>query len=148
MSKIPVVVPDASVLLKWVLASNDEQDTHLALTLREAWLSGHCAIVLPSLWFFEVGNIVGMKQPGNALQLMQKLTGYGFEEEPAHAIHELAFQLMRKFKVTFYDAAYHTVALNHGGAYVTSDDRYARKAARAGHVVLLANWRNSSPTSA
>lgn len=135
-----VVAPDASVLLKWVLESTDEENRDRALNLREAWLSGQCEIVLPSLWFFEVGNIVGMKHPSGAAGLMQKLTRYGFEEEPYHYIHEKAFELMKKYKVTFYDAAYHAVAINHGGVFVTADDLYVRKTARAGHIQLLADW--------
>ena len=107
----PVVVPDASVLLKWVLESKDEEDRDHALELRERWLSGECTVVVPSLWLFEVGNIVGAKQPDLASELMQILIDYRFEEEPATAVLE-ALELMRRFKVTFYDASYHAVALH------------------------------------
>jgi len=65
--------------------------------------------VLPSLWFFEVGNIVGLKQPSSASLLMETLTSFHFDEESAHAIYERAFELMKRFKVTFYDASYHAV---------------------------------------
>jgi len=47
MTAVPVVVPDASVLLKWVLESTDEEDRDAALEMREAWLSGTCTILLP-----------------------------------------------------------------------------------------------------
>src|SRR5262245_60756602 len=63
MSSIQVLVPDASVLLKWVIESEDEEDRDRALEIRQIWLAGKCDIVLPALWFFEVGNILGMKQP-------------------------------------------------------------------------------------
>jgi predicted nucleic acid-binding protein len=143
-----VVVPDASVLLKWVLESTDEENRDRALELREAWISGSCEIVVPSLWFFEVGNIVGMKQPSSAVQLMRKLTSYHFEEEPDHAIVERAFDLMKRFKVTFYDAAYHAVAINHSGTFLSADDVYVRKTASAGHIRLLADWslQGGAPT--
>ena len=140
MKPASVVVPDASVLLKWVLESPDEPDRDRALNLRAAWLSGSCEIVVPSLWFFEVGNIVGMKQPSGAAQLMQKLTSYHFEEEPDHAIYEKAFELMKRFKVTFYDAAYHAVAINHAGTFLSADEVYVRKTARAGHIQVLKDW--------
>ena len=58
-----IVVPDASVLLKWVLRSDDEEDRNRALDLKAAWLAGACEIVVPTLWAFEVGNVLGMKQP-------------------------------------------------------------------------------------
>lgn len=139
----PTVVPDTSVLLKWVIESEDEEDRDRALELRETWLSGRCMIVLPSLWFFEVGNILGMKQPALAPQLMQILIDYRFEEEAPGAIHEKAFELMKKFKVTFYDAAYHAVAINRSGTMLTADDAYFRKTLRAGHVEVLANFSST-----
>jgi len=135
-----VVVPDASVLLKWVLASQDEEDRDRALELRERWLSGDCTIVLPSLWLFEVGNIVGAKQPDLADELMQILIDYRFEEEPASQFYFKALELMRTFKVTFYDASYHAVALSRGGVLVTADSHYCRKTSSVGHSVRLADW--------
>ncbi len=140
MNALPVLVPDASVLLKWVLESEDEEDRELALQLREAWLSHRCEIVLPSLWFFEVGNILGMKQPKLASSLMRILIGYSFEEERYDAILNKSLELMKTFKVTFYDAAYHAVAVARSGMMITADDTYHRKASRAGHVALLADW--------
>src|SRR5215831_15218332 len=136
----PTLVPDASVLLKWVMDSEDEEDRDRALEIREAWLSGRCEIALPSLWFFEVGNILGMKQPKLAASLMQLLIDYGFEEETPEAIGAKAFELMRSFKVTFYDAAYHAVAIKRTGTMITADDQYLQKASRAGHVSRLRDW--------
>ncbi len=69
--KVPTIVPDASVLLKWVLESDDEEDRDRALEIREAWLSGKCTIILPSLWLFEVGNVLGFKQPALAEHLIK-----------------------------------------------------------------------------
>jgi len=135
-----VVVPDASVLLKWVLESDDEEDRNRALTIREAWLAGRCSIVLPSLWYFEVGNVLGLKQPNMADQFMELLTAYGFEEEPPTAIYKQAFGFMKKFKVTFYDAAYHSIATIRSGTMITADETYYRKTVSAGNIELLANW--------
>ena len=63
----------------------------------------------------------------------QLLTGYRFEEEVPAAIYSKAFKLMKKFKVSFYDAAYHAVAINRSGTMLTADDMYFCKALRAGH---------------
>ncbi len=136
----PVVVPDASVLLKWVLASEDEEDRDRALELRERWLLGECTVVVPSLWLYEVGNIVGTKQPDLAGELMQILIDYRFEEEPASDFCLKALELMRRFNVTFYDASYHAVALTRGGVFVTADANYFRKTAAVGHSMRLADW--------
>jgi predicted nucleic acid-binding protein len=134
------IVPDTSVLLKWVIESDDEEDRDRAIELRDAWVAGKCTVIVPSLWFFEAGNILGMKQPKVAEALMKILAGYGFEEEPPAAIYKKALELMKKFKVTFYDAAYHVTAINHSGTLITADDTYYRKTSREGHVELLSNW--------
>ena len=60
----PVIVPDASVLLKWSLDSFSEKDEAKALAIRQGWLAGRYRIILPSLWAYEVGNILGRKQAG------------------------------------------------------------------------------------
>ena len=41
----PLVVPDASVVLKWALRSNDEPDRDRALALRAVWIDGACDVV-------------------------------------------------------------------------------------------------------
>ena len=144
MKGLPVLVPDASVLLKWVLKSEDEEDRDAALALREAWLAGRCAIVIPSLWFFEVSNVLGLKQPDLALPLMKILIGYGMEEEAPEALYEKTFELMKAFKVTFYDAVYHATAIRHSGTLITADDMYYRRTSRVGHVTTLREWRSLS----
>jgi predicted nucleic acid-binding protein len=141
MSSSRIVVPDSSVLLKWVLESNDEQDRDKAMEIRNAWLSGALTIVVPHLWCFEVGNVLGMKQPALAAPFMEILTQYGFEEEPAGNVYKKAFDLMKRFNVTFYDAAYHSVAITRSGMMITADDVYYRKTSRAGHISLLQDWK-------
>jgi predicted nucleic acid-binding protein len=140
----PVIVPDASVLLKWSLDSSDEKDREKALVLRSLWLAGRLRIVLPSLWIYEVGNILGLKQPDLARNLLQIYVGYQFDEERAADLLGTALDIMKAAGATFYDAAYHSVALKLNGTYVTADGKYARKAMPVGHVVALKDWRATS----
>ena len=77
---IPVVVPDASVLLKWALDTTDEEDRQQALQLREDWLADRCRIVVPSLWVYEVGNVLGRREAQLAPRLLAILVEYRFEE--------------------------------------------------------------------
>ena len=135
-----LLVPDASVLLKWVLRSDDEDHEDRALALKTAWLAGACRIVVPTLWAFEVANILGVKQPANADQLLDAMCGLRMPEEPPGAYATTIFKLMRDHHVTAYDAAYHGLALVRGGTMLTADRRYARKAAGAGHIQLLDEW--------
>lgn len=140
MTPHPLLIPDTSVLLKWVLESEDEEDRDHALILREDWLAGRCGIILPSLWFFEVGNILGMKQPALAKDLMQVLLDYRIDEASPGVFYKKALELMKTYKVTFYDAAYHSLAITRSGTMITADDAYFRKTSRAGHVEVLTHW--------
>jgi predicted nucleic acid-binding protein len=136
-----VLVPDASVLLKWVLRSDDEPDRDRALALKSAWVEGDCELVVPSLWVFEVGNVLGLKQPATAAAMLQAMIDLGIREEAPHGYIGAIVRLMRDHKVTFYDAAYHALAIHQRGTMLTADRAYVTKAARAGHVTLLRDWR-------
>ena len=135
-----VLVPDASVLLKWILRSKDEADRDRALELKAAWVADACELVVPSLWVFEVGNVLGLKHPATAALLLQAMLDLGLREETPHGYVAAIVSLMRDHKVTFYDAAYHALAIRHRGTMLTADRAYVKKAARAGHVALLNNW--------
>ena len=137
----PLVVPDASVLLKWVLDSDDEEDRNRAIELRESWLSGACQILVPSLWVYEVGNILGLKRLGAARELLQAMVDLELEERPPEIYLEDIYRLIKRYKVTFYDAAYHGLAIHLGGTFLTADSVYARKTSQAGHIGGLHDWR-------
>ena len=137
---IPVVVPDASVLLKWALDTTDEEDRQQALQLREDWLADRCRIVVPSLWVYEVGNVLGRREAQLAPRLLAILVAYRFEEMEGAALSQRALDLVSRLKVTFYDAAYHAAALLHAGTFVTADNAYVRRARKVGHVVRLRAW--------
>lgn len=136
-----LVVPDASVLLKWVLRSDDEEGQDRARDLKTSWLAGGCQIIVPTLWVFEVGNILGLKHTAAADSLLRAMIDLRMPEESPAAYSPLIFRLMRDYDVTCYDAAYHALAVHRGGTMLTADRRYARKAAGAGHVRLLDDWR-------
>ena len=139
-----VIVPDASVLLKWILRSDDEPDRDRALDLKAAWLEDACELVVPSLWVFEVGNVLGLKHPATAAALLQAMLDLGIREEAPHGYIAAIVGLMREHKVTFYDAAYHALAIRRRGTMLTADRAYVKKAAGAGHVKLLNDWRASA----
>lgn len=136
-----VFVPDASVLLKWTLTSSDEEDRDRALALKAAWLAGACDIFVPSLWSYEVGNILSLKRPAAARALLQAMFDLELVEVgPAHYLDAVC-ELTAKHRVTFYDAAYHGLAVARAGTLVTADAAYIRKTAASGRAVLLSQWR-------
>jgi predicted nucleic acid-binding protein len=90
---------------------------------------------------FEVGNILGLKHPTTAASLLQAMLDLRIREEAPHGYAAAIVSLMREHTVTFYDAAYHALAIRHRGTMITADRAYVKKAARAGHVALLNDWR-------
>jgi predicted nucleic acid-binding protein len=132
-----LLVPDASVILKWVLKT-DEADTEKALSLLSSWVAGEVEILLPSLWVYDVGNIIGRKNPQRSGEIMTLLLGYRFPEAKTDApLVAAILEIMRTCNVTFYDAAYHAVAMGAGGSFVTADEVYFRKTGGVGQVILL-----------
>ena len=137
-----IVTPDASVLLKWVLPGNDEQDTDAALALRDEAVAGILDLVVPQLWIYEVGNTLARRFPNDAGELLASLVDFGLTEARLDSKWRIrAVSLSVTYRVAFYDAAYHAVALGLGGVFVTADERYVRRASRAGGISSLRLWR-------
>ena len=142
-----ILVPDASVLLKWVLEQEDEPDHRKAIQLQQALLDESVEIRLPTLWRYEVGNVLGLKKPAMAVELMSVLLAYEFDEVPLRTEYGLAvLEHMREVKhVTFYDSAYHVLAIRAKGLYLTADMAYVKRAKAKGYVALLSEWKSPVP---
>ena len=137
-----IVTPDASVLLKWVLPGDDEQDGDAALSLRNEAVTGAVELVVPQLWLYEVGNTLARRFPDQAGELLASLTDFGLTEARLDLRWSTqAISLAVAYEVAFYDAAYHAVALVHGGVFVTAGERYVARASQAGNVSTLRQWR-------
>jgi predicted nucleic acid-binding protein len=140
-----VVVPDASVILKWVLQKDTEADHDAAFRLLDDYRTEAVDICLPTLWRYEVGNILGHRHPDSADAAMRALLAYEFREEPLHQEYCLAvLRFMKDLRrVSFYDVAYHVLAIRLGGTYVTADVAYARQVRSKRHLRLLSEWKSS-----
>ncbi len=134
-------VPDTSVLLKWVLDSADEEERDLALALRGDWLAERIEIRVPALWAFEVGNVLVRREPALAPALLGAMLDLQLDEVPTRDLAPRALELAARFRSTFYDASYHAAAIACEGTLVTCDRQYARRAAAAGHLLLLRDYR-------
>ncbi len=133
------VIPDASIILKWSLEREDEPDFQKALMILENYIAEKVDIVLPTLWRYEVGNILGRKKPEMAGEIFRTLLRYQFNEaslDEAYSLQILVF--MREVKgISFYDACYHLLAIRKNGVYVTADRDYYRRALQRGSIILL-----------
>ena len=136
-----LVVPDASVILKWVLPPANEPDFEFAFALRDAIASGGVHARVPALWICEVGNMLARERPRDARQLLETLRRFGLTSAPQSSIWlNRTLDLTRLYGVTFYDAAYHAHAIVERGVLITADERYVARAGDAGFVMRLSDW--------
>ena len=134
-------ITDVSVILKWIFNTPKEADRDAALTLLNSWVNGECELLVPSLWIYEVGNIIGRNIPDKAAEFMKMLIEYRIEEAPVTAlIAKRTLAIMADCGVMFYDAVYHAIALERKGTLVTADATYLKKAGKLGSAVLLADF--------
>ncbi len=135
------VIPDASILLKWVLPDEGESYVEQALSMRDAFVTGKTTLIVPELWYFEVGNTLSRKYPGEAEALLSGLQAMGLETITPNPPWQAAIlQLVAAYRVTFYDAAYHALAMVNDGIFVTADEKYMGRAHAAPNMIHLHEW--------
>lgn len=136
-----LLVPDASVVLKWFLRPESEPYSDQALALRQAFADDQVALEAPQLMLYEIGNILGRRLPEAMPQALLALLRVGIVfQTHSEALLRQTWALMRRFDVTFYDASYHALALLRHGVFVTADQRYLDRAGAAGAIRHLRHW--------
>jgi predicted nucleic acid-binding protein len=131
-------IVDASIILKWVLGSEKEPDHDKAIGLLRVWMSGEIEISAPSLWIYEVANVLGRSLPDEANQKMGMLlnlqiTAVDFSEQMIRQ----CFAWMNERQVTFYDAAYLSSAYSTDAVLLTSDERFCEKMKGDARICIL-----------
>lgn len=136
------VVVDASTLLKWVLPESGEAYLAQANAIASSALSGRLRLLVPSLWYYEAGNILARKIPDQAGAAMDYLVSLltPWTQPPTPDTQALALELVRRHGVAFHDASYHALAIIGGGMLVTADARYVRKVGASESLMALADW--------
>ena len=129
-------VLDASTALSWCF---EDQKTDYSEDVLSA-ASGGASPVAPTIWIYEVVNVLALAQRRGGLEeaaavaFWGKLRGLvtiaeGVDNEAAGRI----FSLCRRHRLTAYDAAYLELALREGVPLATGD-RSLKKAARAAGI--------------
>lgn len=60
---------------------------------------------------------------------------------PSDAWLATALELTRTYEVSFFDAAYHALAITRKGVFVTADVRYISRMAGESTVMALSEWK-------
>jgi predicted nucleic acid-binding protein len=133
-----IYVVDASVMLKWVLGQEMEPDQDKANRLLQNWMAGRLELAAPSLWHYEVGNVLGRQLADEADKKMALLFNLHIKSlDPTPNIYAHCFAWMKEFGVTFYDASYLALALELNGALVTADTKFFQQMQSNHRIHLL-----------
>jgi predicted nucleic acid-binding protein len=139
-NKVKVVL-DASVILKWFL--NDEENQEEALDLRLGLESKEYEVFIPSHCLTEICNTLFRKKPDFALQVFSILRTMEFKDcllsIPLAA--EALRLVLRHPKVSFYDVFYHAIAINNKIPFITADEKYYKAVGGEKSIVLLRDYK-------
>jgi len=133
------VVLDTSVVIKWfrqgeVLASR-------ALALREAYLEGQIAVLVPALLAYELANVLRDKGDLTVSQVqdgVHSLFDMGLEwVPPSSEMMRRAVDVACRYDTTVYDAAFAALAEGVGATFVTADEGLAGRLAALPFVRFL-----------
>lgn len=138
----PIVI-DASVILKWVLPPDREPHHAQAQAIAEAMAENRLSVAVPVLWYFEVGNILIRKYPDQAAEDLADLRKHllMFEQAMTADWQSRILDLTARYHVTFYDAAYHALAIVNDGIFVTADENYLQAVAGEPNAIHLKDFR-------
>lgn len=133
---------DASVAFKWFVPDAAEDDVPAAKALLVEHMEGRARINVPSLLYYEVGNILlfGRSRPPSehAADALADLFSIPLEVTPpalAGANDTLRLSSLRG--LSFYDATYVALAEMLDCPLITADRRLVERARATGHVRLL-----------
>jgi predicted nucleic acid-binding protein len=134
-----LLVPDASIIVKWTLPAAGAAAAERALGVLASWQVGDVDLVAPSLWRYEVANVLARKAPRRAADLLGGLLALDLPtvDLDASLLAEALDIALRFPGASVYDAAYHALALGVGGSFLTADEAYFRRTKRLGGIELL-----------
>jgi predicted nucleic acid-binding protein len=141
-----IVVLDSCVFNKLFLL---EDDRGHALEFLDFSRKNKTRLLAPSLFLYEVLAVAAASPFGAdaAFDLIRQFQAAGFEitELDAKTVKQAIFIANsghpKTGYPTFYDSAYHALALVLGGVFLTSDSKHLSKTASIGNVVLLRDWK-------
>lgn len=141
-----IVVLDSGVFDKLFL---DESDRKAVIEFFQYARANGIVLIAPSLFTYEVLAVAAPTSFGSeaAYGLIRDFVKAGFRLiEPDESVIRKAIEISnaghpKSGYPTFYDAAYHALALVFGGVFLTADGRHKAKTVAFGGVVLVQDWK-------
>lgn len=143
MANLNIVI-DASVIAKWFLP--DEQETEIALKIKEDFVQGSISIALPSLVFYEINNllnlaVVRLRVSGEkAVEIYRDFLELDFEIYFTRELLKLTLETALKYQISSYDASYLSLAELIRAPFFTADEKLVQKV-RSGYAKRLKDYR-------
>ena len=138
----PLFIIDTSVLLKWFI--KEEEDLEQAQLLKKNFLERKFETCIPALTSWELNNNFGRNHSKQeALMSFASFKNLRIREALLGLeVSFLAYKIMKKCPgVAFYDSAYHALALQLNGIFITADQKYYNKAKSFGRMKLLRDYK-------
>jgi len=122
---------DASVVAKWVLPGIHEPLADEAAHLLVHYVDGKIQLVVPDLFWAEMGNFLWKAARTKRCDLSEaqmglaSLSEYRFITVPAKSLLDLAFAIATSFDRTVYDSLYVALAVSSRSQLITADEKLA-----------------------
>jgi len=122
-------VIDASVAGKWVLPSAEEPYSKSALALLERYYLKEIQIVVPDLFWAEIGNVLWKAARtqrmtiGDARTGLLKIISCNFPTVSSFSLLNRAFDIATTFGRSFYDCLYVALAESSETELITADEK-------------------------
>ncbi|MBI5613448.1 type II toxin-antitoxin system VapC family toxin [Candidatus Gottesmanbacteria bacterium] len=124
-----IIIPDASVVYKW-LVDEPGEDTRKARKIRERYVMGESEILVPSLLFIEIGNVLVWKSSLTTADLHVAWSLFLQYKLPVASVDaqfvEGAMDVARMYSISLYDATYVSLAQSKQGEMITADKKLVR----------------------
>jgi predicted nucleic acid-binding protein len=119
-----------------------EPHSKQARAIGQAFCDNEIDLLVPSLWAYEVGNVLAIKHPEVAQALLALLASLHIPVvQPSARLIELATELVARHSVTFYDASNHALAVTTDALFVTADEKFSRRVSDDTHCQHVRNWK-------
>lgn len=124
-----MIVVDASIAVKWILANEEYEER--ALLIYQNHITQKEKIIIPSLLFIEVANSLVTKS-ATSISIIKKALVFLYNAhfqiyEPNYDDVMEAMLGAKKYKTTVYDMLYLVVAKKHKTVLVTADERFVAR---------------------